>query len=504
MRIKISKTFMQAPFPEVVYIIIETKKAGAVDAFSAAQLFSDNPFLIAFSSRGFRSGATMPGRHVKRGGGMHEIKPEDLEIKTLGECKIDSSLRRNSSCIIFTRDEDRILYHDELRLLRSSGETFENCASLEMAGPREKIYFDASKCRAGVVTCGGLCPGLNDVIRAITLELWYNYGVRAIHGFRYGYQGFIAKYGHETMDLNPKSVDGLQDLGGTVLGSSRGPQEPSDIADCLERMGINMLFAIGGDGTQRGGLAISRELEKRNLKVAVVGVPKTIDNDLQFVDESFGFQTAFSAAHQPVRCAHVEAAGTPNGVGLIKLMGRHSGFIACYAAMAMSDVNYVLIPEVPFKLQVFLSHLKERLQTRHHAVIVVAEGAGQDLMASPMDDRDASGNVKLKDIGVFLKKEIVEFMKTHDMECDVKYIDPSYIIRSVPANAQDSIYCSRLGHSAVHAAMAGKTEMIVGRWGGEFVHIPVPAATSSRKQVDPAGTLWRSVLETTGMPARFE
>lgn len=434
-------------------------------------------------------------------GGMSDLilTPDMLTVETLGPARIDSTIKREMLAR-FVNDSERVLLDDTFDA--EEGIVFQPGAvlGLERAGPREKVFFDSSKAQAGIVTCGGLCPGLNDVIRAITLALWHNYGVRHIWGFQYGYEGFVAKYGHPVIPLNPDVVDGWQDIGGTRLGSSRGPQDPADIVDCLERMAICMLFVVGGDGTLKGAMKIKEEIGRRGLKIAVVGVPKTIDNDILFIDESFGFQSAYGAAVQSLVCAHIEAKGAFNGVGLVKLMGRHSGFIACAAALAMSDVNFVLIPEVGFELDGpngFLPALKRRLEKRNHAVVVVAEGAGQHLLESS-GQQDASGNTRLGDIGLYLRDVIADYLKASLPSSSVKYIDPSYIIRSVPANASDSIYCLQLGQDAVHAAMTGRTGCIVGRWHGLGVHIPMAVVTMKRKRVDPERPLWRSVLESTG------
>jgi len=432
------------------------------------------------------------------------VAPDDMHIRHLGVCRIDSPIR-NQVGINFVDNSERVLYEDVVNHETDKDITLMAQVSMERAGPREKIYFDPSKVRVGIATCGGLCPGLNAVIRAAVLGLWHVYGVRHIYGFKYGYEGFIAKYGHDVMDLNPDVVDGWQDLGGTKLGSSRGHQDPVEIVDCLERMSISQLFIIGGDGTIRGACGIVEEIHRRELHIAVIGIPKTIDNDILFIDESFGFQTAASAAVQSLVCAHVESKGAFNGVGLVKLMGRHSGYIACTAALAMSDVNFVLIPEVPFTLdgpKGFLPALKRRLEIRKHAVIVVAEGAGQNLLQST-GETDPSGNVQLQDIGVLLRDRIVDFFQESGIRSTVKYIDPSYMVRSVPPNSHDSIYCLQLGHDAAHAAMAGKTAMIVGRWHGLNVHVPMQVTCKGRKLVDPDRPLWRAVLESTGQSQWF-
>ena len=438
------------------------------------------------------------------------LNPNDTQILNLGPCRIESPLKpfmgEDAQKILFVRDSQALLHQAAIDRAGAGTLKLSEQPAFELAGPRERIFFDPSKTTAGIVTCGGLCPGINEVIRSLVRQLYYTYGVRRISGFKYGFQGFIARYGHDVVDLTPEFVDGIQDNGGTVLGSSRGRQDPVEIVDCLENMRMNILFVIGGDGTLRGAQTIADEVAKRGSRIAVIGIPKTIDNDILYVDESFGFQTACSVAVTALVAAHAESKGGPNGIGLVKLMGRHSGFIACHAALAMSDVNFVLIPELPFKLEGengFLQSLHDRLLRRRHAVIVVAEGAGQEYVKSDPGKTDASGNVVLKDVGVYLRDRIADYFKTIGTEITLKYIDPSYTIRSVPASSQDNVYCMRLAHNAAHAAMAGKTGMIVSRWHNHFIHVPMALATSGRKQVNPMSDLWLSVIESTGQPAQF-
>jgi len=419
----------------------------------------------------------------------------DFTISKLGECRIPSPMQVGQ----FVGDDERVLYHDKMEEVKVYLDSGKEPPQFETAGPREKVYFDPSKLKCGIVTCGGLCPGLNDVIRAIVLGLFYHYGVKTVFGFRYGYEGLSYRYGHVPMELNPETVKDIHKLGGSILSSSRGPQDISEMVDTLDRMNIGILFTIGGDGTLRGAQALSDEVARRGLKISVIGIPKTIDNDISFVQSSFGFDTAVSESRTAIDSAHAEALGARNGVGLVKLMGRESGFIAAYATMANSDVNFCLIPEAPFTLEGFLGALKERLKGRGHAVIVVGEGAGQNLMQGT-GAKDASGNVKFNDIGLFLKDQINAYFKKEGMEVNLKYIDPSYTIRSLPANPRDSAFCLLLGRHAVHAGMSGRTGMVVANWKGEFTHVPIRMAVSSRKKIDPNGRFWSTVLSCTGQP----
>jgi len=429
----------------------------------------------------------------------------ETNIISLGPCNVVSPLHHMASLeTVFKDDTQRVMYDNSLEKIKADMAAGVEPTTFEVAGPREKIFFNPAKTTAAIVTCGGLCPGLNDIVRSLVMELYHRYGVTKIYGYRYGYEGLIEPYGHQPVILKPDSVDTIQKFGGSVLGVSRGPQSVPAMVDTLESMGVNMFFVVGGDGTLKGANEISLECQRRGLNKAIVGIPKTIDNDIMFLDKSFGFETAFAEAVKAISCAHTESLGSMNGVGLVKLMGRDSGFIASYASLAGSDVNYVLIPEVPFHLDGaggLLEVLRYRLAKRKHAVIVVAEGAGQDIMNADPNATDASGNRKLGDIGAYLRDRITAFFRERKTEVNVKYIDPSYTIRSVPASPQDNVYCSQLAQHAVHAAIAGKTGMLVGRWHGTFVHLPLSLITRGRRKVDPDGELWRSVLECTGQPA---
>jgi 6-phosphofructokinase 1 len=436
--------------------------------------------------------------------------PTDFEVSTLGPCTFESPLQRHwlraDEMEVFVSDEDKILLDDSLTTVSNALTHNELPAAFELAGPRRKLFFDPAKSSCAIVTCGGLCPGINDVIRGLTMQAYNRYGVRKIYGIRCGYEGLIKGYGHPISELTPDAVRNIHTLGGSVLGTSRGPQDAVKIVERLSELNINILFIIGGDGTLRGAGHIASEAHRRNHAISIVGIPKTIDNDIMFTDKSFGYETACAAAVQAIRVAHTEACTVRNGVGIVKLMGRHSGFIACSAALATSEADFVLIPEVSFTLEGengFLEALHRRILQTGNALIVVAEGAGQELFNDSIKDTDPSGNILFKDIGLLLKRHIEKYFKDRSLDLKFKYIDPSYMIRGVPANPHDSIYCAHLAQSAVHAAMAGKTGTAIGCWHGHYVHVPIGLAVTARKQVDPKGDLWHSVIESTGQSPKF-
>ncbi|MBI4559736.1 MAG: ATP-dependent 6-phosphofructokinase [Candidatus Hydrogenedentes bacterium] len=419
-----------------------------------------------------------------------------MTVTSLGECPYDSPLTHYVS--------DEVLVPAGIEWTR--GQVPLDLQLFEKAGPRAKLYFDPKQVRAGIVTCGGLCPGLNNVIRSLVYGLHHQYGVKEVLGFRDGYRGLDPQRGEEPIPLTLDLVDDIHEEGGTILGTSRGPVDTKTAVDNLIRLEIDALFTVGGDGTQRGAKSLYEEAMRREYPLAVVGVPKTIDNDVHFVARTFGFSTAVEAAREVIANAHTEAHSVHNGVSVVKLMGRHAGFIAATATVASQDVNFCLIPESPFVLNGdggFLAALQRRLVARRHAVIVVAEGAGQDLIPGETGAVDASGNAKLEDIGKFLCDEITKCFKAQELEVVVRYFDPSYQIRSRPANSDDAVLCDRFARGAVHAAMAGKTGMIVGLLHGELVHVPIGLPVQSRKEVKMDGDLWHGVLACTGQPAQF-
>ncbi len=437
----------------------------------------------------------------------------NFTIKTLGECKIKTPLHlskvKGDGIYDFVEDGERVLYSSSLHEVMASIKNGEDLVSFEKPGPKEYLYFEPAKTKVAIVTCGGLCPGLNNVIRGLVTHLWNRYGVTNIVGIQYGYAGLNPDNQIPFINLTPDMVDDIHKDGGSMLASSRGDQPYEVIVDTLERNNINILFCVGGDGTLKGAHGIQQEIERRGLKISVAGVPKTIDNDINLIEKSFGFESAFTAAQPIILNAHYEAKGAINGVALIKLMGRDSGFIAANVALAVPDVNFCLIPEMDFDLDNpetqngFLNLLEKRLERKKHAVVVVAEGAGQQFFQGERK-KDASGNVLHEDIGVFMKNQITDYFKKKNIPICVKYIDPSYIIRSIPANANDSKFCEQLTHNAVHAAMAGRTDFVVGYWNGSFTLLPIEAATAQRKKVNLEGEFWWSVVEATGQPLEMK
>ncbi|MGL4368619.1 MAG: ATP-dependent 6-phosphofructokinase [Spirochaetota bacterium] len=422
----------------------------------------------------------------------------DTSVQTLGVCRYDSPL----SVPDFIAETEKVVADVEYEHIQQYIAETGTIPCFENAGPRKKIFFDPAHTKAAIVTCGGLCPGLNNVIQSVHNTLYHQYGVKDIYGVRYGYEGLNPEYGHELVNLTPDYVEDLHQKGGTVLGSSRGNQDSKVMVDFLVEKDINILFTVGGDGTLRGAWGIHQEAQRRGLSIAVVGVPKTIDNDISYMQKTFGFSTAVGVATGSIASAHAEAKGARNGIGLVKVMGRDSGFIAAHVALAANDVNYVFVPEIPFDLtgeNGFLAHLHSRLQKKNHAVILIAEGAGQNYFNGSFG-KDASGNVKFGDIGIFMKEQILSYFKSINYSMTVKYIDPSYLIRSVPASPEDAVYCLMLAQNAVHGAMAGKSGFVVGNWNSYFTFLPIPMATGQRKKIDPNGYLWSMVRTATGMP----
>lgn len=422
----------------------------------------------------------------------------ELAITQLGECRFRSPLEGRGP--VRFCDQARVLFrtkyvHDEADL---------DPVGFEEAGPRSRLFFDPAQTTAAIVTCGGLSPGLNNVIRSAFLELYHNYGVRRVLGIRNGYEGLNPVEGEPPIELTCEAVEPIHNVGGTMLGSSRGPQDPGVVARFLVERGIDILFCVGGDGTQRGAHAIAEELLRQGLPKAVIGIPKTIDNDIPFVWTSFGYNTALEKAAEVIQAAHVEAKGAPNGIGLVKLMGRHAGFIAAGAAVAAQDANMVLVPEVRFPLEGpdgLLSLLERRLETRKHALVVAAEGAGQDLFDASAAECDASGNPRFQDIGLYLVDRIKRHFRQRGTPINLKYMDPSYLIRAIPANASDRLLCDWMARYAVHAGMAGKTDVMIGHWNEELVHVPIAASTTRTRRIDLDGDLWGSVLMSTGQPS---
>jgi 6-phosphofructokinase 1 len=432
----------------------------------------------------------------------------DFTIRTLGAARYVSPLQLAQADSVgqaeFTSDQDRLLFHEDWEVVRGFIERSEQPPTLELAGPRERLYFRPADVRAAIVTAGGLCPGINDVVRSLVMTLSHHYGVHEIVGIRYGLRGFVSE-DSPPLRMTPELVKSIHREGGSLLGSSRGTPPVAEIVKSLQRQAINVLFMVGGDGTQRAAKAIALALREAGTEIAVIGIPKTIDNDILYVDQTFGFSTAVSLARQAIDAAHAEAHGAFNGVGLVRLMGRDAGFIAAQAALASGEANFVLVPEVHFELDGpngVLAHLHRRLMSRKHALMVVAEGAGQQYLATelPAGATDASGNAKLGDIGRLLRSHIEKYFREKELSVAVRYIDPGYTIRSAPADASDSVYCQEMGQNAVHAAMAGKTDMLVGRVRGRQVHVPIAAITGGRKNLDPSHPLWRAVLQSTGQP----
>lgn len=433
-----------------------------------------------------------------------KLHAADFAIERIGKPEI--TVKPPLRGLTFIPDDSQIVFPVHEKNILQYQKRGKPLPMLELAGPREQIFHDPVKTIVGVVTCGGLCPGINTIIRSLVITSCHYYGVNTVYGFRYGFAGLNPELKHSPVLLTPDLVDTIHELGGTILSSSRGPQDPQVMTDYLVSLGVNILYVVGGDGSMRGAQDLANTIKKRKLPISVIGIPKTIDNDIALIERSFGFETAVQEACKAVTSAHIEAKGAPNGIGIVKLMGRESGFIAATVALANPVANFCFIPEVPFTLdgpEGLLVQLERRLQRKDHAVMIIAEGAGQDLLQADGAEHDASGNVVLKDTGVFVSKKIKEYFKKKKKNINVKYIDPSYMIRSVPAGWDDNMFCLMLAQNAVHAGMSGRTAMVVGYRNDHYVHLPMSLVTRERKKVDPKGRLWATVLETTGQPVEM-
>jgi len=417
-----------------------------------------------------------------------------MNIPVLGARRFPSPLKR------WVDESQRV----PATILRTVDAPSEDSLLFELAGAREQLFFNPPETRAGIVTCGGLCPGLNDVVRSLFLEMHHAYGVRDVFGFRWGYQGLDPEQGAEPLLLTHEMVDRIHLQAGTILGTSRGPVDKARAVENLIRRRVNILFTIGGDGTQRGAREFFEEAKRQGHALSVVGIPKTIDNDIAFVARSFGFLTAVEEATKVLQRAHTEARSVQNGIALVKLMGRHAGFLTAEATVASQEVNFTLIPEVPFRLEGFLKALEQRIVKTGHAVIAVAEGAGQELLGNTGKERDPSGNIRLLDIGLFLREKIEKWFKARNIPFVMRYFDPSYIVRSSPDNAEDAVLCDAFARHAAHAAMAGKTGLVIGYLHNLFIHVPIELLSTEQKRLDPDGPVWSAVLSATGQAHRFE
>ncbi len=441
----------------------------------------------------------------------------DSLTKNYGQANYPSPLKNTFSHNNFIDDtKDRILFdisYEQLKKYLSLNSIKNKLAipNFELAGPRENIFWNPEAIKVAIVTCGGLAPGLNNVVQSLVTFLHERYKVQSIFGVPYGYQGFT--HDEETKRfyfgwhrLDALSVQNIDFEAGSVLGTGRGHSNPETIVDALMIREIDILFTIGGDGTLTGAHAIYEEIKKRNMPISLIGIPKTIDNDVLWVSKSFGFESSVGKAVEALRCAQSEARSAFHGVGLVKIMGRNSGALTATAAAAMNDIDFVLIPEVPLKLEGeagLLNAIVRKVLDKGYITIAVAEGAGQDLFSEGEIQKDASGNIKLKDIGKFIQKEISAEFKKRNIELNLKYIDPSYILRAQTTTADDSVFCANLGQNAVHAAMTGKTGCMIGYAHERFTHVPLKAVTLGKKCLDINEPLWLSVLAATGQPSSW-
>ncbi|KAK2969919.1 hypothetical protein RJ640_000532 [Escallonia rubra] len=371
------------------------------------------------------------------------------------------------------------------------------------AGARQRVYFESEEVKACIVTCGSLCPGINTVIREIVCGLYNMYGVKRVWGIYGGYKGFHSR---NTTSLTPKAVNDIHKRGGTLLETSRGGHDARRIVDSIQDRGINQVYIIGGDETHKGASEIFQEIRRRGLKVSVAGIPRSIDNDIPVIDRSFGFDTAVEEAQRAINSAHAEAESAANGIGVVKLMGRHSGFIAMYASLASRDVDCCLIPESPFYLEGpggLFEYIGKRLRENGHMVIVIAEGAGRELHCkdAQFNNRQVDSRIS-EDVGFWMSAKIKDhFNRQNKMGISLKYIDPTYMIGAIPCNAADRVYCTLLAHSVVHGAMAGYTGFAVGPVNGRHAYIPLNRILEKQNKVVITDRMWARLLSSTNQPS---
>jgi len=469
----------------------------------ALMLFTVRPLRTLLSAR--MTASSQQQLHIPQVEHLRDWLPdaESLPTPFHGGCMVDTQTLEEEECVVPLGEQG--LFVDEATavladaVVRTDAPASGDFTAWKAGGPREEVFFTPEEVKAAIVTCGGLCPGLNTVIKELVGCLRSQYGVDEVYGVRNGYAGF---YTTGLLPLQLHDVETIHREAGSMLGSSRGGHDTAKICDAIEAAGINMVFTIGGDGTAKGSSKLAEEFQRRRKKVVVAHVPKTIDNDIPLLDSTFGFGTAVSKAVEAIHAARDEAVAYPNGIGLVNLMGRHSGFIAAHATIAARGVDVCLVPEVPFELDGstgLLRYIQSRIAQQGHCVVVVAEGAGQQLLED-VTKKDASGNTMLADVAPWLKERVAAYMKDAGTPASIKYIDPTYMVRATPANAADNILCLQLAHDSVHAAFAGFTNFMSGRVNGQSVIIPLSAAVGKRKNIQPSGNFWQQLVFATGQP----
>ena len=414
-------------------------------------------------------------------------KINDIDcVKIFDGKKIKNPLKNNDAFKdSYFVEEDTLIKTNIIKTTDSDEENY-----FVRAGPRKEIAWDPIHTKVAIVTCGGLCPGLNTVIRELYITLHHKYGVKFVYGVKNGYKGF---YSDNLVRLDDDIIRDIHHKGGSILGTSRGGTDVKKIVDSIAHRGISHLYAIGGNGTQKGLFEINKEIKKRGLCVSVVGIPKTIDNDLCIIDKSFGFDTSVQEAQRAIQAAKVEIEAFNNAVGIVKVMGRNSGFIAMYSSLASKDVDCCLIPEIPFDIEYdhgVLHYIKECLHKKDKILIVVSEGAGQHYINDPV-------NKNLNDFGIWL----CEVVRSNVPNVCIKYIDPTYTIRAITPNASDSIYCTILAQSAVHGAFCGYTNFIVGPVNGKHAYIPLQMAIHETNTVSEDDRMWFRLISANGQPS---
>lgn len=475
----------------------------------------------------------------------------------------------------FREESDTIIVDARSRYHCTSGGKNKCCLeniglTFPEAGPRENLVYPmesrdgaTDSLQVGVLVSGGIAPGINAVIKGIVDRhtLYSNHAKEnddtsydlEIIGYRDGFSGLLSG---SHIKLNRKKVRDFANKGGSLLGTSRyhplldlddPGKRDSAVRDIISNLkDIDILYVIGGDGSMRAAHMIWTRAQRMHAegeasKLSVVAIPKTMDNDILWVWQSFGFMSAVEKAKQFVLQLHTEASSNPR-LGIMQLFGSDSGFVVTHAALASGVCDYVLIPEADFSMEVLCEFIKKKLKSRYKRGQDGKSPFGMILMAEtaiPRDGINSPGCKYIDDPDVGLEKEekiaIEKFIadgrrvqgQTQDalrrggikiisrvVQKEIRQMkpgqywekfrvftnEPRHLIRAIDPSVQDVIFGQRMGTLAVDNAMAGYTDFMISQWLTEYVLVPLKLVVLGRKRVPQKGIFWKSVLANTGQP----